>query len=416
MKTFSTIGVGLISMLFSVTSLQAAAPPAAAGPKAEWQNITAEFVKATGLDKRKEEGKDNKGNPRLGAVYMTRFQGMLVLPNGDVLVTNNEKGMYRTTDQGATWTKYGENWMKGVAQSSLSLKMYYPDRIGLTLDGPIAVSSDMGKSWVKVNKPKVLITNQKDKPAFMGDINITQGDMDLSDNMPPKTILGAVHHGDLAGGCFVQTSDGGRTWDWSPPVLKEAKGGLRIGVVNASTLLRGGAPPKGVPEPGIHVSTDLGQTWAKVADYTLHSACPVHYGSNIYWAAKEGVVVSRDGGKTWSVCGSPVENIVFGPYFGKSEQEMMVVSFKDGYSITRNGGQSWTRVAPFFADAPDAWGEPKNERTCPPTVGRHWRGCLWYFGWDSERNILYESLFGGDVWKLVLPPTPAAGAGREDKK
>jgi hypothetical protein len=164
------------------------------------------------------------------------------------------------------------------------------------------------------------------------------------------------------------------------------------------------------------VSPDLGQTWAKVADYTLHGACPVHYGSNIYWAAKEGVVVSRDGGKTWSVCGSAVENIVFGPYFGKSEQEMMVVSFKDGYSITRNGGQSWTRVAPFFADAPDAWGEPKNERTCPPTVGRHWRGCLWYFGWDSERNILYESLFGGDVWKLVLPPTPAAGAGKEDKK
>lgn len=85
-----------------------------------------------------------------------------------------------------------------------------------------------------------------------------------------------------------------------------------------------------------------------------------------------------------------------------------MVSFIDGYSITRNGGQSWTRVAPFFADAPDAWGAPKNERTSPPTSGRHWRGALWYFGWDSERNILYESLFGGDVWKLQLGPTPAA--------
>jgi len=416
MKTINTISIGLIGLLFAATSMSAAEAPVSAAAKTEWQNITAELAKTAGLDTRELPAQNPTDKPKLKAVYMTRFQGMLVLPTGEVLVTNNEKGMWRSTDQGATWTQYGEDWMKGVAQSSLSLKMYYPDRIGLTLDGPIGVSSDMGKSWVKVNKPKVLITNQKDKPAFMGDINITQGDMDLSDNMPPKTILGAVHHGDLAGGCFVQTSDGGRTWDWSPPVLKEAKGELRIGVVNASTLLRGGVPPKGAPEPGIHVSTDLGQTWAKVADYTLHSACPVHYGSNIYWAAKEGVVVSRDGGKTWSVCGSPVENIVFGPYFGKSEQEMMVVSFKDGYSITRNGGRSWTLVAPFFADAPDAWGEPKNERTSVPNSGRHWRGCLWYFGWDSERNILYESLFGGDVWKLVLSSTPAAGSGGDGKK
>jgi hypothetical protein len=416
MKTFSTIGVGLISMLFSVTSMPAAEPPPTAGPKAEWQNITAEFVKATGLDKRKEEGKDDKGNPRLGAVYMTRFQGMLVLPNGDVLVTNNEKGMYRTTDQGATWTKYGEDWMKGVAQSSLSLKMYYPDRIGLTLDGPIGVSSDLGKSWVKVKRPNVMIT-KPDATQVRSDVTVFAADMDQSVDTPVKTIMGFLHHGEMVGGMFVHTSDGGATWDWSGPLLKATRRWMRTGVANATTLLRGEEPAKGdMPQPGIHLSTDFGQTWTKVADYTLHGTCPVHYGPNIYWSAKEGIVVSRDGGKTWSVCGSPVENIVFGPYFGKSEQEMMVVSFKDGYSITRNGGQSWTRVAPFFADAPDAWGEPKNERTSVPNSGRHWRGCLWYFGWDSERNILYESLFGGDVWKLVLSSTPAAGAGKEDKK
>jgi hypothetical protein len=241
--------------------------------------------------------------------------------------------------------------------------------------------------------------------------------MDLSLNTPVKTILGFLHHGEMVGGMFVHTSDGGATWDWSGPLLKDTRRWMRTGVADATTLLRGEEPAKGdMPQPGIFRSTDFGQTWTKVGDYTLHGTCPVHYGPNIYWVAKEGVVVSRDGGKTWSVCGSPVENIVFGPYFGKSEQEMMVVSFKDGYSITRNGGQSWTRVAPFFADAPDAWGEPRNERTCPPTSGRHWRGCLWYFGWDSERNILYQSLFGGDVWKLQLGPTPAAGSGGADKK
>jgi photosystem II stability/assembly factor-like uncharacterized protein len=384
MKTVSTISTGVISLLLSVTGMQAAEPPATAEQKTEWQNISAEICQTAGLD---------TGDPKKVPVYMRNHQGLLVLPNGDVVILNNQKGMYRSTDQGATWTKCGEDWMKGCAQSSMSLKMYYPDRIGLTLDGPIAVSSDLGKSWVKVNRSKQ---------------TVFAADMDLSVNMPPKTILGFVHHGDLAGGMFVQTSDGGATWDWAAPVLKETKGWLRTGVVNASTLLRGTEPGKGgVPAPGIHLRTDLGQNWTQVSDYTLHGTSPVHYGSNLYWAAKEGIVVSRDGGKTWSVCGSAVANIVFGPYFGKSEQEIMVVSFKDGYSLTRDGGRSWSHVAPFFA-APDRWGEPTNERTCTPNDGRHWRGALWYFGWDSEKNILYESLFGGDAWKLQLSPMPPA--------
>jgi len=224
-----------------------------------------------------------------------------------------------------------------------------------------------------------------------------------------KTILGFLHHGEMVGGMFVQTSDGGETWDWSGPLLKDTRRWMRTGVADATTLLRGEEPAKGdMPQPGILRSTDFGQTWTKVGDYTLHGTCPVHYGPNIYWAAKEGVVVSRDRGMTWSVCGSPIANIVFGPYFGRNEQEMMVVSYIDGYSITRNGGQSWTQVAPFFGDAPDAWGAPTNERTCRPADGRHWRGALWYFGWDAERNILYSSLFGGDVWKLQLGSTSAA--------
>jgi len=381
MKTINTISIGLIGLLFSVASLHAAEPPATA-PKTEWRNITAELVKATGLDQRKVEGKDNKGNPRLGAVYMTRFQGILVLPNGEVLVTNNDKGMWHSTDQGATWAKYGEPWMKGVCQNALSMKMYYPDRIGLTLDGPVAVSSDLGKSWVQVKRPNVMVTRQGSAPV-RSDVTVFVTDMDLSLNTPVKTILGFLHHGEMVGGMFVHTSDGGATWDWSGPLLKDTRQWMRTGVADATTLLRGEEPAKGdMPRPGVFRSTDFGQTWTKVSGYTLYGTSPVHYGSNIYWTAKEGVVVSRDGGKTWSVCGSPVENIVFGPYFGKSEQEMMVVSFKDGYSITRNGGRSWTLVAPFFADAPDAWGEPRNERTCPPTSGRHWRGCLWYFGWE----------------------------------
>ena len=124
-------------------------------------------------------------------------------------------------------------------------------------------------------------------------------------------------------------------------------------------------------------------------------------------------MVSRDGGKTWSICGSPVEEHPFGPYFGKSEQEMMVVSAMRDTS-SRGMAESWTRVAPFSPTLPMR-GASQDQRTCPPTSSRHWRGCLWYFGWDSEKNILYESLFGGDVWKLQLSSMPAAGSRKEPK-
>jgi hypothetical protein len=184
---------------------------------------------------------------------------------------------------------------------------------------------------------------------------------------------------------------------------------MRTGVADATTLLRGEEPAKrDIPRPGIFRSTDFGQTWTKVSDYTLYGTSPVHYGSNIYWTAKEGVVVSRDGGKTWSVCGSPVANIVFGPYFGKSEQEMMVVSAK-GFHITKDGGRSWTVAAPFFVPPaiPGAW-EPNTSILAPETKPEHWTGAMWCFGWDAGKDLLYVQTFAGHVWKLQLGSSPAA--------
>jgi hypothetical protein len=73
---------------------------------------------------------------------------------------------------------------------------------------------------------------------------------------------------------------------------------------------------------------------------------------------------------------------------------MMVVSGSEGYFITRDGGTSWIRVAPYFAPF--------------EKDGNQIRGNHRYYGWDSGKNILYTSYFGGNIWKLQLEPTPAA--------
>ena len=426
MKTINTITIGLISLLFSVTSMQAAEPPASAAPKTEWQNITAEKVKAL----------NNTSDPAMIATYEKYkkwagdkegdIYGMIVLPNSDLIVAIKPHGYYRSTDQGATWAGMDIPRAKGEsagAWSAHNFTMWYPDRIGFTLgDGIVSVSSDNGKTWTSI-------------PVFKSYFDMA--DMDLIDNMPPKTIMGCMHHPDFQGGSGALTTDGGKTWKYAPAPLKDIWH-MNLGVVNASTLLRGPAPeikgilaqktweeltaeekkttkkPLAERAAGIFLSSDLGSHWTKVSDYTLNARVPVHYGRNVYWAAKEGVAVSRDGGKTWSVCGSPVENINFGPYFGANEQEMMVVDTLKGYYITRNGGQSWTLAAPFFL--PPCAQNARYKATAPATKQDRYTGGDWYMGWDAKKNILYVAPARGDVWKLQLGSTPAAGSVKDGRK
>ena len=394
MKKISIISIVLISLMLAGASMQAAEPPASAGPKTEWQNMTAGICKSAGV---------LSGQP-----WDVNVTGMLILPNGAVAISvAQQKGFYRSDDQGATWTKWGEKWMRGDAQCGWAYTIHYPNRLSFFLGygWGVVISSDGGETLVRF--PAVIkIIDPKGKERG---VPVDFGDMDLLANMPPKTVLGGVHHGDIAGGEWVMTSDSGKTWDWPPAPLKERLF-HRVGVVDASTLLRGTQTQDKfhLPAPGIWLSPDLGKNWTKVSDYTLQGRVPVHYNSNIYWAAREGVVVSRDGGKTWSVCGSAVQGIVFGPYFGKSEQEMMVVSAK-GFHITKDGGRSWTVAAPFFVPPaiPGAW-EPNTSILAPETKSEHWTGAMWCFGWDAGKDLLYVQTFAGHVWKLQLGSSPAA--------
>jgi hypothetical protein len=63
MRTLNTTSIGLISMLFSVTTMQAGGPPATAEPKTEWQNITAGIAKTLGIDTREIPSRNPDDKP-----------------------------------------------------------------------------------------------------------------------------------------------------------------------------------------------------------------------------------------------------------------------------------------------------------------------------------------------------------------
>ena len=78
---------------------------------------------------------------------------------------------------------------------------------------------------------------------------------------------------------------------------------------------------------GVCLSTDQGSTWTEVAKYKVLGRRPVHYGNKVFWTTTEGVIVTTNG-RDWKLTGKGPENAVFGPYFGTTEQEFMVVSDK----------------------------------------------------------------------------------------
>jgi len=119
---------------------------------------------------------------------------------------------------------------------------------------------------------------------------------------------------------------------------------------------------------GVRVSKDHGTTWTVV----------------------EGVIVTTNG-KDWTLTGKGPEKAIYGPYFGASEQEFMVVSDK-AFFVTRDGGKTWNNVSAVFSP-PDG-----------PMKGLNAGGSFNYFGWDPQGNLIYASSLGGSVYRLKLQP------------
>jgi hypothetical protein len=136
---------------------------------------------------------------------------------------------------------------------------------------------------------------------------------------------------------------------------------------------------------GIERSTDAGQAWTRVADFTVCGPRPVHFGKNLYWATTQGVIVSSNG-SDWTLTGLGPMKIYCGPYFGSTEEEFMVVTDK-AFVATQDGGKTWRELAPMFR-APGVFHPDLHVQD--------------YYGWDAKRKILYATGLSTDVYQLRL--------------
>jgi hypothetical protein len=285
---------------------------------------------------------------------------------GHVYMIVSDQGMWRSTDQGRTFVLLGEAKAGGRAETGFALNFnpagkgiaYFPvySRGSITLDG---------KTWKSLGDP--------------GSTDF--GAVDWSDR-EARTILIKQHH---TKGTTYLTLDGGKKW-----AKLDGDDFSAVGVFDAKTLVavRGGgkdAVGQAVGK-GIVLSTDDAKVWRQVSKLTPNGRTMTVLGGTGYWVSKEGVLVSKDKGETWSVLGKPVE-AYWGPCFGNDEKHIVVVGPK-GFMETKDAGATWDLAAPL-----------------PPFSKENfyakWNTNGWFlnFAWDPVNNVFYASAMGSPTYK-----------------
>jgi len=370
----SLVGVRLqvslmtVSMLLLLTISQTtlaeekdATKIAPSASKESWVNISEEFFKRIGAD------------AEAFPTYRRSCLGLMVTPIGDIVILAASQGVCVSRDQGANWSVVENNKLKGRCNDGFSFSLAYPydgRMMFVCYDGAGGISLDGAKTW---------------RPFAQSIRGLEIADVDWGDP-DPKTLFGWLHEPYFT----VLSVDGGRSWR---QLYKDAETGKKpvfdsIGVIDGKTLIRQHVRPRdgGIQQKGgIELSTDAGQTWNRVADYTVRGFRPVHYGKNTYLLTTAGVVVTTDG-KDWRLCGEGAESAIYGPYFGENELEFVVVTPKS-FLKTDDGGKTWKKLASFFA--PPGGFNPSN-----------WRFC--YFGWDPRHKLLYAAALGASVYRLQV--------------
>ena len=284
--------------------------------------------------------------------------------NGDVTIKVVGFGLWRSSDQGKTWQRNDNDTISGRDETgwATSVDQNNPTRItSFSLDGTAGWTPD-GVNWKRFTS--------------LGR-NWDFGSVDWATPVP-KTIIAAKHETTPPGEVYV-TSDGGVTWK----KLSIYIGGNRdrnsmVGALDATTFIYSSGE-------GIFRSTDTGATWTKVSSANPQTRIPVLFNGAHYLGSATGLLVSKDKGGSWQGQGSAV-NIWQGPFFGHDEKEMVVIG-KDGVSMTKNAGETWTHVADL---------KPKQGGF---VFSPNWFGC---YAWDPMNNILYASAMGNLVYKFQL--------------
>ncbi len=334
------------------------------------------------------------GARRIGGLAVDRH-------TGDVLMALNGPpfGLYRSGDAGRTWNRIDDGNVAGgwVRSHSIQIDQDRPGRIAAFRVGPpapedgakSAITLDGGQSWQPV----------ADAWAFHDLSGWVYGMVDWSRNaayvmaqnrVRPKLQLSTD------GGQSFEKIPGGidgiveLTWNHQYMRAREEKEWERFkekhvhgfGICDGAILL-------GRYDGGIDRSTDGGKSYERVSELKVSAPTPIRFDGQLYWGAEKGVIVSEDGGKTWSLLGSELPMVRKGPFFGADANSMVVVT-ESGVYRTSDVGKTWEIICELF-EPEHAWRAEEG----PPWLRTD-------YAWDHTRNVVYAAGMAGPAYKLKV--------------
>ncbi|HEY6248174.1 MAG TPA: hypothetical protein VIX17_29840 [Pyrinomonadaceae bacterium] len=240
----------------------------------------------------------NAGQIGAVRVHPTNPNIVWVSAVGDIFKSNEERGVFKTTDGGQTWRKV----------------LFLSDKVG-AMDVELQPGNpDVVYAWLSLLERK------------------------------PWTIIS----GSLEGG-FYKSTDGGEHF-------AKITNGLPGELIGKANLAVTPAKPDRIyalveakPGGGLYVSNDAGQSWMLVNSqasliqrpfyYTTLGADPVN--ADIVYAGAEGFFKSSDGGKSFSVFRTP-HGDNHDIWINPKDNQIMIQSNDGGANISTDGGRTWS--------------------------------------------------------------------------
>lgn len=197
-----------------------------------------------------------------------------------------------------------------------------------TPDGQIHVSTDAGKTW------KLLV-------RF--DVPLLNLDQLLVDSRDSNVIYTSGHRGKLPGG-FFKSTDGGKTWNESKELRKEAIHAMTQSAKDPNMLFVG-------TKNGVYVSKNSGDDWERIESGTMpldvnSMAIDPRNTSTIYAGTTYRPYKSTDSGKSWRLIKSGMidDSDVFAITVNPDDNDYLIASACSGIYESRNGGEKWSKI------------------------------------------------------------------------
>ncbi|HET9785028.1 MAG TPA: hypothetical protein VFP94_08740 [Terriglobales bacterium] len=346
-------------------------------------------------------------------------------------------GMFKSTDAGKTWTRIGLEATRQTGRIIVDPKD--PNRVfvaalgniyAATPDRGVYRSTDGGATW-----QKVLFT---DNNTGAIDLSFDPTNSQIiyaalwATQRPPWSVYPAAHG---KGSGLYKSSDGGSTWQHLTNGLPADPGRIGVDVAPSNANRVYAMVDAGAKEGGLYRSDDAGATW-KLMDndnriwgrgWYFESITVDPKDDNTLYAINTTVYKSTDGGANFDAFrGAPGGDDYHQLWINPAQHDHMGLASDQGTIVTVNGGQTWSSwnnqpTSQYYAVTTDnrnpywiygsqqdsnnnggsaASAGPNGGRA---TFGSGWQGgCVGGESGDVAANPLAtEEIFGGTVDKCI---------------